>query len=271
MLDRLSGFSTNTFRLETQGSDQSTANKILRFTLPSNSLINLRSFALHFNATANGTASAGGRLPAKIETLVERVEVSVGGIQLSAGSNFYNVLTHARQALMGDKSDPILGHPDVVRQVSYVDNSTITTTNNETYASTNKSCQFCIDHWEGFLGTCEPKLFDSALVPDIVISIYLADNNVLTSSAGVTLSGAGAALGHRQPHDLCLCDVGAVQELAGDPAVVHDEDSVGHAEHLGQFGADHHDRLAAGRQIVHEQVDLVSCADVDAAGRLVEK
>jgi hypothetical protein len=192
MLDRLSGFSTNTFRLETQGADTATSNKILRFTLPSNSLINLRSFSLHFNATANGVAGAGGRLPPKIETLVERVEISVGGIQLSAGSNFYNVLSHAKQALMGDKSDPILGHPDLVRQISYVDNTTITTTNNETYVSTNKSCQFCIDHWEGFLGTCEPKLFDSALVPDMVVSIYLADNTVLGSSAGVTLGGAGA-------------------------------------------------------------------------------
>jgi hypothetical protein len=189
MLDRLSGFSCNNFRLETQGSDSATASKILRFTLPSNSLLNLRSFALHFNMSADNTAAQGGRLPAKIETVVERVEVSVGGIQLSAGSNFYNVLAHAKQALMGDKSDPILGHPDVVRTISYVDGSTITGTNNEVYPSANKQTQFCIDHWEGFLGTCEPKLFDSALVPDIVIAIYLADNTILTTSAGINLAG----------------------------------------------------------------------------------
>ena len=47
-LDRLSGFSTNIFRIEAQNNDSAAANKILRFTLPSNALLNLRSFALHF-------------------------------------------------------------------------------------------------------------------------------------------------------------------------------------------------------------------------------
>ena len=35
-LDRLQGFSTNIFRLETQNNDTATANKILRFSLPAN-------------------------------------------------------------------------------------------------------------------------------------------------------------------------------------------------------------------------------------------
>lgn len=191
-LDRLSGFSTNIFRLEAQNQDSATANKILRFTLPSNALLNMRSFALHFQADANQTAGAGGRLPAKIDTLVDRVEVACGGVQLSAGANFYNVLRHAKDALEGDKTNPVLGHPDIVRAKSYVDNTAITGTNNETYTADNKATQFCIDHWEGFLGSCEPKIIDSSLLPDIVVSIYLADNNVLSSCAGIALSGTGA-------------------------------------------------------------------------------
>jgi hypothetical protein len=186
-LDRLSGFSTNIFRLEPQNQDTATANKILRFTLPSNALLNMRTFNLFFNATTAGT-TAGARLPAKIDTLVDRVEVACGGVQLSAGANFYNVLRHAKDALEGDKCDPVLGHPEIVRTKSYVDDSSITTTDNEVYLSTNKQTQFCINHWEGFLGTCEPKIIDSSLLPDIVISIYLADNNVLTTSKGVTLA-----------------------------------------------------------------------------------
>ena len=70
-LDRLSGFSTNVFRLEAQNQDSASANKILRFTLPSNALLNMRSFALHFSASTAGTAG-GGRLPPKIDTLVDR-------------------------------------------------------------------------------------------------------------------------------------------------------------------------------------------------------
>ena len=196
-LDRLSGFSTNVFKMEAQGSPSANANSIIRFNLPSNALLNMRSFALHFTATTAGTA-AGGRLPNKIESLIERVEVSVGGVQLSAGSNYYNVLCHAKQALMGSKCDAALGHPEIVRQVSYVDGSEIAAeaavtagtaaiTDNEVY--TGSVSQFCIDKWEGFLGSCEPKILDSSLLPDIVVSIYLTNNNVLCSTSAVAKAG----------------------------------------------------------------------------------
>jgi hypothetical protein len=188
-LDRLSGFSTNTFRIEAQNNDSATANKILRFTLPSNALLNMRSFALHFNATTAGT---GARLPAKIDTLIERVEVTAGGVQLSQGLNFYNVLRHAKDALMGNKCDAVCGHPEIVREVSYVDKVAITAANPEVYPDANKKCQFMIDYWEGFIGSCEPNILDASILPDLVVSIYLSSNNVLTSSKGIALSGTGA-------------------------------------------------------------------------------
>ena len=199
-LERLQGFSTNIFRLETQNNDTATANKILRFSLPSNALLNMRSFALHFNAKTND--GHGSRLPAKIDSLIERVEVTAGGVQLSQGLNYYNVLRHAKDALLGDKTNSVCGHPDIVRTISpvngygYVDandanEAILSGTNGERYPSTHKQAQFTVDHWEGFLGTCEPKILDAAILPDLVITIYLADNNVLTSSAGVALDVDG--------------------------------------------------------------------------------
>ena len=200
-LDRLQGFSTNIFRLETNGSDTATANKIIRFSLPSNALLNMRSFSLHFNAKCND--GNGARLPAKIDSLIERVEVTAGGIQLSQGLNLYNVLRHVKDSLLGDKTNSVCGHPDIIRTISPVDGygyvdatdenpAILSGTNGERYPSTHKQAQFTIDHWEGFLGTCEPKILDAAILPDLVISIYLADNNVLTSSAGVALDETGA-------------------------------------------------------------------------------
>ena len=188
-LDRLQGFSTNIFRLETQNNDTATANKILRFSLPANALLNMRSFALHFNAKTTA-AGQGARLPAKIDTLIERVEVTAGGIQLSQGLNYYNVLRHAKDALLGDKTNSVCGHPDIIRTVSPVDGfgyvdaadanpAVLSAVLGERYPSTHKQAQFTIDHWEGFIGTCEPKILDAAILPDLVISIYLADNNVL--------------------------------------------------------------------------------------------
>jgi hypothetical protein len=200
-LDRLQGFSTNIFRLETNGADTATANKIIRFSMPSNALLNMRSFSLHFNAKCND--GNGARLPAKIDSLIERVEVTAGGIQLSQGLNLYNVLRHVKDSLLGDKTNSVCGHPDIIRTISPVDGfgyvdandlnpAILSGTNGERYPATHKQAQFTVDHWEGFLGTCEPKILDAAILPDLVISIYLADNNVLTSSAGIALDGTGA-------------------------------------------------------------------------------
>ena len=208
-LDRLQGFSTNIFRLETNGADTATANKIIRFSLPSNALLNMRSFSLHFSASTND--GNGARLPKKIDTLIERVEITAGGIQLSQGLNMYNVLRHAKDAIMGDKTNSVCGHPEIIRTKSYVDGfghtntqgatSTLglTSISGESYPTANKDTQFVIDQWEGFIGTCEPKIIDAAILPDLVISIYLADNNVLSSSlnsdidTSFNLAGNGAA------------------------------------------------------------------------------
>jgi len=190
-LSRLQNVSTNTFKLEPQGSNSASANKIIRISLPSNALLSTRSFKLHFSASVDG-AGAGGRLPANIASLVDRVEVACGGVQLSAGCNAVNVLQNAKNTLEGRAVCPVLGHPAIVRQISYVDGATITTTNNEVLSTADGAVQFAIENFEGFLNSCEPRIIDSALVPDMVVSIYLADNSVLSSSAGVGLDGLGA-------------------------------------------------------------------------------
>ena len=185
-LDRLSGFSSNVFRLEPQGSNSAKANNIIRITLPANSLVNFRTFALHFEGAIT-TAGGEGRLPNKIDSLVERVEVTFGGVKVSAGNNMYNVLRHAKDALMGDSTDPMLGHPEVVRAESYHKASGIAS-NKEVAAP------YVIDKWEGFLGTVEPKIVDLSLLPECVVSIYLAENSVCIDASGTGLSGAATPI-----------------------------------------------------------------------------
>lgn len=185
-LDRLSGFSTNIFKLEPQGSNSAKANNIIRITLPANSLVNFRTFALHFDAAITN-AGGEGRLPNKIDSLVERVEVTFGGVQVSAGNNMYNVLRHAKDALMGDSTDPMLGHPEVVRAQSYHKASGVAS-NKEVAAP------YVIDKWEGFLGTVEPKIVDLSLLPECVVSIYLAENSVCIDASGSGLSQAATPI-----------------------------------------------------------------------------
>ena len=175
-LDKLSGFSTNVFKLMPNGSTAASPNQITRITLPANALLNTRSFKLHFRASTTGV---GARLPADLSTLVERVEVSAGGVQLSQGTNFYNTLVNAKAAIQGSRCDSVTGHSELVRANKF-DGSAVGASagDDETYTT---GTPHVIDKWEGFLGTCEPKILDAAILPDLVVSIYWADNTVLAS------------------------------------------------------------------------------------------
>ena len=179
-LDRMEGFSTNYFRLEPSGSTNSGPNSITRINLPSNALLNTRSFKLHFLASIAGT-SVGGRLPADISTLVERVEISAGGVQLSQGTNFYNTLVNAKAAIMGSRCDSVTGHSELVRKNKFDGSDDILDTEDLNELYTGTGTPHVIDKWEGFLGTCEPKILDASILPDLVVSIYWASNTVLAS------------------------------------------------------------------------------------------
>ena len=188
-LSSLQGFSTNHFKLMPQGSSSCSANGIIRITLPSNSIINWRSFALHFDAAIT-SANDQGRLPNKIKSLISRVEIQMGGTQINPGNNDYNVLCHVKEALEGDKTCRLLGHPEVVRATSYH----TTTNHNGIHNNKEVAAPYVIDDWEGFISTCSPILMDTGLVGDIVISIYLADNAVCIDADGTDLSGGTATI-----------------------------------------------------------------------------
>jgi len=190
-MERVQGVSTNYFKLLPQNSTTATPNQQIRFALPSNALINMRSLALLFQATTSG-AGAGARLPAGISSLIDRYEILAGGVQISQGFSLYNVLVKAKEALEGSKCDATLGHPEIIRARSYVDGVAITGTNNEEYAPPNQGTQFGITHFEGFLGSVEPGVIDSSTLPDLTLVIYTAGNEVLSSSAGPDLQGTGA-------------------------------------------------------------------------------
>lgn len=188
--ERLEGLSVGLFRLEPQNQTSNiNAQSIIRFTLPSNALVDMHSFAFHFNAQTNaGTGTVAMRLPNKIESLINRVEVSVGGVAVSAGANFYNVLAHAKSVIDGDYDDAGLNHPEIITtgaDNNYVDGTNLTTS--EQPSNANSVAQFCVNKWCGFLGECEPRVLDTSLMGDIVITIYLEQNNIgTTTSDGIT-------------------------------------------------------------------------------------
>jgi hypothetical protein len=181
-MQRLQGVSTSHFKIHPQSSDSAVASRILRFELPSNALLNFDSIRLFFSASADKTAACGGRLPNKIDSLIERVAVYMGGVLVQNSFQSYNLLRHAKDALQGDKTCACQGHPEIVRGVSYHNGDEFKTTENEHYDKDGD--QFCVDFWEGLIGSIQPSIVDSGILPQITIEITLAEDSVCSSCKG---------------------------------------------------------------------------------------
>lgn len=200
MVSQVAGVSVQTFRIEPTNTTDALAGRKVSFALPSSALLNMRTLALHFSADAAQTASAGGRLPPKITSLIDRIEISAGGQMIQQGFNQQNTFHHIRDALCEvNNTDHVLGHPYVVRTTSYVDgygdsgSSGLTSTENESYPTSSGATQFCVNNFVGFPGTCEPAIQNMSLLPDCIFSVYFAGNEVLGSAAGVALAGTGSS------------------------------------------------------------------------------
>lgn len=188
-MSRLQGVSTSHYKIYSTAGDTGSANKIIRFELPSNVLINLKSARLMFNIKSGGAAGSLGRLPEDTRSLIERMTIFAGGVQIQNGHNAYNVLVHAKKALTGMEPSSALTHPEFVRDISYHTGADIT--NSEDYETTEN--QLAIDSFDGFLGTSAPSIIDTGIFPQITVEFTLADNVVVSSIAGQGLSGSGAA------------------------------------------------------------------------------
>jgi len=188
-MQRLQGVSVSHFKVHPQTDGNQTSGKIVRFELPSNTLLNLRNTRLFFNAVTSG---AGASMPNDVSSFIERCSVYMGGVLVQNGFQGYNVLKHAKAALVGSKCGSTLGHPEIVRAVSYHNGTTFGNTDPETY-STDGTEAFCIDNWEGLLGSLEPSIIDTGLMPQITLEITLADDTVCPISEGrVIPDGTGA-------------------------------------------------------------------------------
>jgi len=159
-MQRLQGVSTSHFKINPQTGGNQTSGKLVRFELPTNSLVNLKSLRCFFAANTSGSGAIS--LPADVSSFVERISVYMGGVLVGNGHQGYNTLVHAKKALCGDKCNPTLGHPEIVRAKSYHNGASFADGAPETYADNGRE-HFCIDHWEGLLNSLEPSIIDTGL------------------------------------------------------------------------------------------------------------
>lgn len=192
-MQRLQGVSVSHYKIHAQTDGNQTSGKIVRFELPSNTLLNLRGTRLFFNASTSGF---GASMPNDVSSFIERCSVYMGGVLVQNGFQGYNVLKHAKAGLTGSKCGSTLGHPEIVRKISYHNGAVFGNNNPETY-STDGTESFCIDNWEGLLGTLEPSIIDTGLMPQITIELTLADDTICPISEGRVLpDGTGATTNH---------------------------------------------------------------------------
>ena len=168
-MSRLQGVSTSHFKIFPQNSGAQTANKIIRFELPSNTLLHLKNCRMLFNITTSSSdATTQARIFNDTRSIIDRMAVYMGGVLVQNSFSNYNVLVHAKKALGADRcSDSTLTHPEICRTTSYHDGTVFSTASpavdarNESY--TTPEVQLAIVDWEGFLGTCEPSIIDTGL------------------------------------------------------------------------------------------------------------
>ena len=180
---RLAAHTTNTFKIEPSGARSSVgAGQVVSFSLPSNTLLDLRSLKWMFNAQATGD---NARLPNDISSLIERYTIEAGGVTIYQGHLGYNVVKQAKDALAmsGDFEDSFgaaMAHENIPRLVTG-DGATLTDPAPEAPSSANDATQFCVSKWLGFM-EAQPYILDTSLCAELVLKVFLAPNSVIPTA-----------------------------------------------------------------------------------------
>ena len=178
-MSRLQGVSTSHFKIYPQNTGTQTANRIVRFELPSNTLMNLKSTRILFNVAATTANAQAARLPNDTRSFIDRMAIYMGGVLVQNSFSNYNVLVHALKGLGADRcSDSVLTHQEICRVTSYHNGATLA--EGESY--TTPDVQLAITDFLGFL-EADPSIVDTGLFPQITVEITLADNIIIPSIA----------------------------------------------------------------------------------------
>ena len=167
---KMEGFNRNRFRLETNGATSAGPSSIITLSLPSNAIIDLRSFKVHFDVAttsdATSTNAIYAKLPADTSSLIQQCEVYCGGVQIAQGFSEYNTVSKIKKLVHSSRDrdgsvDATLSHgvvsaADAVDQVSVVFKPNI-----------------------GFFAESSTRYLSTSLTGDISVRLTLAPNSVL--------------------------------------------------------------------------------------------
>lgn len=174
-LSRMSGYSKNTIRVQPQSKDRYNAGDTVIFRLPTNSILDLHTLTLRFagqilNINA-GTTEIRAAWPRYTQSLIRRMDVTMGGMQAGLGSLhdygfLYQMLANHKTPMQ--RSDVDLAVTDGTRFVSTLatnaatggtgdatasyESGTFSITSNATGTATSGWKPFSISNWLGIAG-----------------------------------------------------------------------------------------------------------------------
>ena len=176
----MNDFVRNRFKLETQGAQTASPGSIVTFNLPESALLHLPSIRFFFDVATTsstvGSSTVYGRLPSDASSLIAKLEIFIGGVQVQNGTAEYNTI--ARILKLSEGSMP--RDQSVDRALSH---GAITS------ADAVESEQLCLQEWRGFLGESATEYLPSDLCGSVTARISFAQPNVLVPKEATVALG----------------------------------------------------------------------------------
>jgi hypothetical protein len=186
-LRTLSGVSSASFRIPCQTTNAVSPNGQIRMSIPTNSIVDMRKCKFVFCVETSGTGNV--RLP-EVIALIQRYQVSAGGVPISQGCANAHVLKQALKIVHPhDEGDMVDHHPEVFRYRSSVLGIDLSG-GLETYrvgTEAKDNATFFELSLGAFFDSCEPRMLSTDLLPQIEVELFLNSANVLISAEGSQL------------------------------------------------------------------------------------
>lgn len=192
MVDSMSQYSRNRFRLETVSAETASAGRIITVNLPEGACLDMKSFRLHYDTALSTTTAGAGpttcfaKLPDDAaQALIQRVEVNLNGVAVEQGSQEWNTIFKLKKLSEGSLNRSA----SVGASVAHAN---IDPANN---AEPNES--LVVQDWCGFLNENSTRFLSSDVWGQLQVRITLAPNSVLvpkidTLNMGLPFTGVVA-------------------------------------------------------------------------------
>jgi hypothetical protein len=202
--DRLANYSKQTIKIYPDKTGVVNHGESLRFQLPPNCLVDLDSLLWSYNLTTFH-AETGDANRFRNRFMCRNSASIIKALYVYANDNlldpctYYNHLFnlladhtagtdfHTSGIRYLENSDPSVKpiYDNATGALAYV-NTMVMAANNQNRTDNNR--QFVVRNWLGFLGTCTPKVINTAFFGNVVIEIHLEEPNILWKTAAIALA-----------------------------------------------------------------------------------